>query len=148
MPQGMRTGGPDRDTEQCARFDRYTPLTINRVAIYTTMKRDEKWQIPLKMREKNSDRDRWCDFYNDHGHMTNDYKGLKGQHRGSHQKRLLDQVPCTGCPARRGGTQAARMKGPPALASTTGWGLSLLSLEAAQASRPNLEATCGPCSTK
>ncbi|XP_057246822.1 uncharacterized protein LOC130589554 [Beta vulgaris subsp. vulgaris] len=63
-------GRPDK-------YHNYTPLTISRARIFELHSKDDKWQRPRKMYYKGRDKSKWCEFHNDYGHKTDDYKDLK-----------------------------------------------------------------------
>lgn len=73
--------GNDRDVrekgERKEKFNAYTKFTTSRAQIYTMSKEIDKWLRPKQMFHKNCDKNKWCDFHRDHGHLTEDYKHLK-----------------------------------------------------------------------
>ncbi|XP_010667003.1 uncharacterized protein LOC104884108 [Beta vulgaris subsp. vulgaris] len=63
--------------ERKEKFDAYTQLTTSRSQIYLMNKDSNKSQRPKQMFHKNRDKSKWCDFHEDHGHLTEDCRHLK-----------------------------------------------------------------------
>lgn len=63
--------------EKKENFESYTPLAKPRAQIFAMHKYDDKWQRPQKIFHKGQDRNKWCYFHKDEGHITKDCKDLK-----------------------------------------------------------------------
>ncbi|XP_056697311.1 uncharacterized protein [Spinacia oleracea] len=71
--QGARDVNPKKEGrtgEFQPKYTNYTPLTLPPKEIYSLHKYDEKWQKPGKPKSQHRNRNKCCEFHDDHDHNT------------------------------------------------------------------------------
>ncbi|XP_056688741.1 uncharacterized protein [Spinacia oleracea] len=74
-PQGQRSRQDRRESRGL--FDNYTPLNTPRTAIYNINNKMDGWRRPPPMQSRERNVKKFCDFHNEHGHLTEDCRDLK-----------------------------------------------------------------------
>ncbi|XP_021848865.1 uncharacterized protein [Spinacia oleracea] len=74
-PQGQRPRQDRRESRGL--FDNYTPLNTPRTTIYNINNKMGGWRRPPPISSRERNVKKFCDFHNEHGHLTEDCRDLK-----------------------------------------------------------------------